>query len=252
DLALLLPLTTQARERLGPEAVEIRILDQWGRPFEQYPARRSTPTTERSYLEAKPGAPYAIQIRNRTGGAIGLVIAVDGRNIISGQPSELHPEERMYILGPGQRAVYRGWRTGQDRINRFYFTDEDHSYAGAWKDFSAMGVIAVAAFQEAERYRPWHDPRSAGKVLPRARPEAGTRGFGAESNRPGTGFGDKRRSPSRPVEFYPQARPFARQFIHYEWRQTLCRRGIIDCRRHRPDRLWGDKGFAPYPPGYRP
>lgn len=41
-----------------------------------------------------------------------------------------------------------------------------------------------------------------------------------------------------------------RHFLKYEWRDTLCRMGIVDCRWSR-NRFWNDDedGYAPYPPG---
>jgi len=39
-------------------------------------------------------------------------------------------------------------RSAQDKINRFYFTDVPDSYAAAFGDESAMGVIAVAAIRK--------------------------------------------------------------------------------------------------------
>ena len=98
---------------------------------------------------------YSVQIRNRSNERIGVVIAVDGRNVISGDRSNLSPNERMYVLGPYQQESYEGWRTGKNRVNRFYFTDEGDSYAGAWDDYSAMGVIAVAAFRENAPVQRW-------------------------------------------------------------------------------------------------
>ena len=50
----------------------------------------------------------------------------------------------MYILEPYGQGEFKGWRTNLDSINRFYFTDVADSYAAAFHDESAMGVIGVA------------------------------------------------------------------------------------------------------------
>ena len=71
------------------------------------------------YAEAVKGTHYRIEVRNRLNRRIGLVIAVDGRNIISGAKSWLKNNERMYILEPYGSGSFAGWRTAQDRINRF-------------------------------------------------------------------------------------------------------------------------------------
>lgn len=218
-------------------AIEVSIIADRGGQLREYPVERRG-DLYRAYVEARAGDEYGIRVRNRTGHRIGVVVAVDGRNIISGRRSNLQPDERMYILNPYQENVFRGWRTDRDRVNRFYFTDAGNSYAAAWGDHSAMGVIAVAAYRERQVYR--HDERAQQQ-----------RKFGTQSE-PGTGFGRDEWSPSRRVEFEPERHPFSRVFFKYEWRESLCRRGVIDCRGydrdHRPNRLWDDGGFAPPPP----
>ncbi len=52
---------------------------------------------------------------------VGVVVAVDGRNIISGKQSWLRNDERMYILEPYGVGEFKGWRTSLDSINRRYF-----------------------------------------------------------------------------------------------------------------------------------
>ena len=52
------------------------------------------------YAEAARGDQYTILVRNRLARRVGVVLAVDGRNIISGQKSWLKNNERMYILEP--------------------------------------------------------------------------------------------------------------------------------------------------------
>lgn len=203
----------------------------------------------RAWLEAKPGEPYALRVRNRTGRRVGVVLAVDGRNIISGKRSSLSRREAMYILEPYQSAVYEGWRTGRDRVNEFYFTREQHSYAAAFEDYSAMGLISAAVYRDAApRYR-GPDRYADGKRAP------DSSGKGVQpQGKAGTGFGDERYSPSRQVAFDAQRSPSAVMLVRYEWRGTLCEMGIMRCHRAGPserNRLWDrryDTQFAPYPP----
>jgi hypothetical protein len=229
-----------AQEQLSMDDVLIQAIDDRGRRFNQYPLR-SKGRNYRAYLEAYPDANYGLKIRNRSDQTIGLVIAVDGRNIISGKRSELRRNERMYILGPREEAVYNGWRSGRDRVNRFYFTDEGGSYAAAWNDHSAMGVIAVAAFQEKIplRYKEERQTSRARKSAP-----------GAAQDSAGTGYGEEEYSPSTQVEFTPQEQAFAQYFIKYEWRETLCQKSVVRCRKESGNRFWkdDDDGFAAPPP----
>ena len=156
----------------------------------------------------------------------------------------------MYILGPHQSGVYHGWRTSRNRVNRFYFTGMSDSYAAAWGDYTAMGVIAIAVYQS--RHNDLSGNRGKGKRTdPMDRPRAN----GKREN-PGTGFGENKWSPSKTVHFSPQRKPIIREFIKYEWRSTLCRNGIISCRkskvRKNRKRLWNnnsrEQDYAPFPP----
>jgi hypothetical protein len=243
--------------------VSVSISDDYGRQFDMYypmntdyqyrNARRVI--VHRRYLQVENGVRYQINITNTTGERVGVVIAVDGRNIISGKKSHLRRNERMYIVSPYQTASYNGWRTAKDVVNRFYFTEAGNSYAHAWRDDTAMGVIAVALYREITpppyRYKRQQENK--------ARPESMKRG---RSQAPGTGFGREEYSPSRRVSFRPRRHPVEKFFIKYEWRDTLCRLGVLDCRppRHPRNRFWDDRdqcwdsdrcrdgGYAPYPP----
>ena len=234
------------------DCVQVEIRGSDGRGLPLYPASAG-PNQKKVYAEAVKGSEYVIWIRNLLPRRVGVVVAVDGRNIISGKKSWLKNQERMYILGPHESCEYRGWRTGSDRVNRFYFTDAGDSYAAAFGDISAMGVIAVAAYPELQRPEPLsptadlsRDRAGSAAQAPKAE-KAAPAGQAMESA--GTGFGREEYSPCRVVAFEPEAKPVETVLIKYEWRPTLCRMGIIPCQ-DRPiprNRLW-DEGFAPPPP----
>jgi hypothetical protein len=209
------------------------------------------------------GEHYRILVRNNLDRRVGVVIAVDGRNIISGGKSWLKNDERMYILDPYATAEYGGWRTGTDKINRFYFTEVADSYASAFNDESAMGVIALAAYPEVrhlpppprqDEYRnsqPSKSQSGAASLAPTA-PSCESDSLAARSEKKkdaGTGYGREEYSPSVAVAFEPEAVPWEKTFIKYEWRETLCRLGVIRARAPQslPNRLW-DGAFAPPPP----
>lgn len=255
-LAVALPCSARSTDQ--DAEVEVAIVGAHGGRFRTIPVRSESPDVHRAYLEARDRATYRIRVRNRTAGRIGLVIAVDGRNIISGRRSELERGERMYVLDAWESAEYEGWRTGAERVNAFYFTDWPDSYAEAFGDRSARGVIAVAVFRErhppVRSYStPVPDSREQSAAAGKTAPESRSEKRGA-SERPGTGFGDEVHSPSRRVAFDAQRTPAASYFIKYEWREALCRRGLIECDRQERNRFWDEDeryGFAPYPPGRR-
>ena len=114
---------------------------------------RCAPTCRR-----EKGARYAVRVRNRSGDRLGLVIAVDGRNIINGRKSDLARTEPMYVLDGWDTQNYAGWRANLEAINEFYFTDWTDSYAEAFGDRSARGVIAVAVYREVPPPPPVYQP----------------------------------------------------------------------------------------------
>ncbi|HET7810753.1 MAG TPA: hypothetical protein VFL16_09260 [Steroidobacteraceae bacterium] len=238
-----------------PVSVEIVSAD--GGTFREFPVS-SRDGALRSYLQAEKGARYRVRVRNDSGERLGLVIAVDGRNIINGAKSELTRDEPMYVIGAWQTENYRGWRASLEAVNEFYFTDWSDSYAEAFGDRSARGVIAVAVYREVAPprvNRPWReDGREAGASGPAPASAGADRAAGeAKAARrdesAGTGYGDRRIDRAVAVEFVAQSEPDSRHFIKYEWRQTLCRKHIVDCGER--NRFWDEStlGFAPPPPG---
>ena len=250
-------LFTQACAHMQTSDIEVAIVSDNGSALHQYPVRVSGGSrSHRSYVEAVRNQRYGIRVRNRTDHRVGLVIAVDGRNIISGEKSWLGPNERMYILEPFEQATYKGWRTHQNRINRFFFTDVDDSYADAFGDRTAMGIIAITSYREKQRFPQPQKKKMRGlswegKDQARDEDRASSSDQVAEtmSPRAGTGFGEHAHSQVRLVHFVPDPRMRSQYFLRYEWRQVLCDKGIIQCGRQH-NRFWpecdGD-GFVPYP-----
>ena len=226
-------------------AVEVQIRSDSGRMLPLYPVAAQS-AQQKVYVEAVKGDHYSIIVRNVLNRRVGLVIAVDGRNIISGKQSWLRNDERMYILEPYGRGEFKGWRTSLDSINRFYFTEVADSYAAAFRDESAMGVIAVAVYPEVQRQDPADLSRSSVGSARRDAPAAKS-----EAESAGTGFGRQEHSPAQMVAFEPESVAAEKVYIKYEWRSTLCRQGIVRCEPSRPprNRLWDDGDFAPPPPG---
>jgi len=250
-IAAILACCPAAADSLG-SAVTLELRTDGQGPLRLYPAPGAS-GNPRAYAEAVKGARYRLIVHNNLSCRVGLVIAVDGRNIISGGVSDLAPSERMYILTAGQTCEFSGWRTGQDRENRFYFTTADDSYAGAFNDQSAMGVVAMAAFRECVP-QPVQRPSLTERGLSRNAPSAGAPAPASEMARkadtqsqPGTGYGEEVFSPSVTVPFRPESQPREKAFIKYEWRETLCRLGVIPPSPAPRNRLW-DSGFAPPPP----
>jgi len=237
------------------DAVDVRIISDNGGEFPKY---RTYPHVCQAgayfYMEAVKGERYSIEVSNRSDRRIGVVIAVDGRNIISGQRSDLKNNERMYIIEPYAANTFEGWRTGMDRTNRFYFTEQSNSYAEkVFADASAMGTIAVAVYREKIReaapIAPYRDSLSKSRGAS-GKGCADTREKENRSEQAGTGFGETTYSLAREVPFEPENIVAGKVVLKYEWRAELCRKGIINCGPR--NRFWPDGvGFAPIPDDFR-
>jgi hypothetical protein len=263
------------------DAVEVRIVTDDGRTLPTYPVKTSR-SIRMVYAEAVKGDHYRIKVNNRLDRRVGVVVAVDGRNIISGGRSWMKNSERMYILEPYGSGEFSGWRSSGDRVNRFYFTDVPDSYATAFGDESAMGIISVAEYPEVRRYQPppqiqsqsspaWQRDLAGKGAGPAGRADAApsaaapapagelSRNHAAKAERnsresAGTGYGHVEYSPVQVVAFEPENRAIETIHFKYEWRVSLCKLGVISCEampRRYSNRLWDDGGYAPPPPGRR-
>ena len=254
-LAVAAPVHAHTGDR-GREQVSIEIVSENGSSYLNMPHKdllQGGTHIIKKYLEARKGENYGIVIRNMTAGRIGVVIAVDGRNIISGKRSNLKNSEEMYIVGGYENTRYDGWRTDRDTIHKFYFTEPTDSYAvRTFSDTSAMGVIAVAVYREKEHPRLLQrDGRSGGAPqAPQSESSSRSKAGASKDESAGTGFGEEHYSPTIKVVFEPEDRPLQTTLIKYEWREVLCRKGIVQCRYEKGNRLWDDDNYAPYPPGY--
>jgi hypothetical protein len=238
-----------------------------------YPARDGS---GRYYLEARAGCDYAIRITNHSPERLGVVLAVDGLNAISGEreigPSDPARRGRMYVIDPWGDVQVRGWRTSLEDVRRFTFVDERGSYAArTGRANGKMGWIQAWAYRE--RYvrasRPAAGPlgppalrRARSPFAPRkARPGRagqGGRAAGREANRrgariargrrqapeaagrlggyPGTGWGSQASDPATVVRFDAQPAPADVVTLRYEYAPALQALGVIPPRWER-DRL---------------
>jgi hypothetical protein len=243
---LTIPAHVSARNHYTPDGVDLNIVSDYRGSLRKFSVATNRAHVEKDYVIAKDDESYRIRVRNRSGERVGVVIAVDGRNIISGKKSYLKPHERMYILEPYQTAEFEGWRTGRNQTNKFYFTDSNSSYAADWGDKTAMGVIALAVFNEQrskvnQQYN-YGQTRRLNKSFKSSRRERGA----------GTGFGEAHWSPSREVPFVATHKAIQKKFIKYEYRSTLCQKGIVQCKQQqRKNRFWrendDDYGYVPFP-----
>ena len=234
----------------APSPVSVEIVSADGQVFREFPVSARDGAL-RSYLQAEKGERYQVRVRNNSGQRLGLVIAVDGRNIINGGKSDLVRSEPMYVLAPYATGDYAGWRANLDAINEFYFTDWSDSYSEAFGDRSARGVIAVAVYGEVAPPAPVWQPYSNSERSAGAPAASSAEKSASRSESPGTGYGDRRVDRAVEVEFVARKNADSRHFIKYEWRETLCRKHLVEC--GETNRFWDEStlGFAPPPPRRR-
>ncbi len=250
-----------------------------GRSLTEYFARGTT------YVEAVKGHEFAIRLRNRTSGRIGVALSVDGLNSIDARTTTAR-DARKWILDPYETVTISGWQTGSETARRFFFTTESRSY-GAWLGRTAnLGVIAASVFRERRPVpRPWSlgrleapeappttegEPDEAiaqappadagaapkgvleGEVAPsRSRAEAKR---AARDDYAATGIGRETSHPVVEVEFDAEDAPCVELQVRYEYRDALARLGVVPPRpvdaplaRRERARGFQEPGFAPDP-----
>jgi hypothetical protein len=223
----------------------------------------------RHYFEAMRGARYAIRVSNRTGERLGVKLAVDGLNVISGEPDRPGPG-RMYVLAPWEDTLVQGWRTSLESVQQFTFVEEQASYAvRSGKATGKLGWVEVEVYRE--RRPIW--AREESRIAPPATPspmkeqpkgrdaaapaptapdaQADARSAeGAARSYPGTGWGARTDDRAVLVDFKAESRPIERVTLRYEYASGLRALGILPQPRWGRDRLQErerGEGFAKPP-----
>ncbi|RRU97931.1 hypothetical protein EGI91_06620 [Stenotrophomonas maltophilia] len=212
-----------------------------GGPVRMALVDRARGTELRSYPAAGPrwgagerGPRYAVRLYNDSPRRVLVVLSVDGVNAISGEDAD--PSQTGYVLNPGQRADITGWRKSQDEVAQFVFSSPSGSYASRTGRPDNIGVVGVAVFEEARRWRP--DPilrRSLPAPAPTAEAAADAsasriEGYASKSQAPalGTGHGAREQSSVRDTDFERASRSPAQVLqLRYDSARNLRARGIL-------------------------
>jgi hypothetical protein len=246
--------TNQVRGALVAVSIDV---DGRTTPLHPAPDDRS-----RVYVEARRGAAYSVKLENLTHRRVGVVLLVDGLNVISGRLEPARGERqpgRMYVLDPAQRVVIHGWRSSLEQVHRFTFVDEGRSYAvRASKANPRIGWIEVAAYLErrppARVAAPEAEPivragrdQAGRSPLPEARAKS-SREAGAARSFPGTGWGPGREDRAVLVDFEPAEAATDRLHLRYEYHDALVALGVLpELPRRLLERESGGIGFAQPP-----
>lgn len=239
----------------------------------QVPLYTKSGAWDRSYFQAFRGRNYAVVVRNTTGRRVGVLLAVDGLNVVNGERTRMGSNEAMYVLDPYESATIRGWRTSLNEVRRFVFVDEERSYAERTGQANGdMGWIRVHAFRENRplawipdyRYKDDHGrPYEGGEPRSEAAPEARERDASPQKgaqpqlegrrsmddSNPGTGWGERRHDQVQRTDFRAERTATDRITMRYEYASGLRALGIYPVRRGNRtyDRERGDLGFSQPP-----
>jgi len=98
------------------------------------------------WVAGKPGARYAISVRNKLGERVLAVTSVDGVNVLSGDTATW--DQTGYVFGSYHQYQITGWRKSNSEVAAFEFSSAGDSYAGRTGRPANVGVIGVALFRE--------------------------------------------------------------------------------------------------------
>ncbi len=98
------------------------------------------------WVAGRPGARYAISVRNRLGERVLTVTSVDGVNVLSGETASW--DQTGYVFGSHSQYQITGWRKSNSEVAAFEFSAAGDSYAGRTGRPENVGVIGVALFRE--------------------------------------------------------------------------------------------------------
>jgi hypothetical protein len=236
------------------------------------------------WVAGRPGARYAVSVRNATPGRVLGVVSVDGVNVISGETAAW--QQTGYVLSPWQQHAITGWRKSDAEVAAFHFTASSASYAERTGRPAHVGVIGVAVFREKPlpppppAVLPWPSQRESSGAESRSSAPASAADATAEAQagnsdapreraeslaarrmapaaplpapRLGTGHGERESSHISHTTFERRSeRPDELIRIRYDSRENLIAMGIIPTRavppRPNPFPAGQQPGYAPDP-----
>lgn len=219
------------------------------------------------FVEGRKKSAFYLEINNRhttNNRKVKAIISIDGLSVVDGKPAS--DKSSGYIIEPLSNIVVKGWRTGINTVNEFFFDKMDNSYSksmGYGKQ--NVGVIGVMFFREYDDHYSrgmgwinnslhisnepiWNGVPTIGTGLPIAtnqietsrsvpgdrRMKSISSSFSVNysdvkvSNSLGTGFGSEINSPSIKVgDIKFEETPFKIVTIYYDDRAGLEKRGIV-------------------------
>lgn len=206
------------------------------------------------HIEGRRGEKYIIRLHNRAPHRTEVVICVDGRDVIDGEPCDLG--KRGYVVNPWSYIDIDGYRLSMTEVATFRFGDVVDSYAYRMAQPHNIGIIHAAWFPEKiYRYKPLRP-----LIREKSRPQRGdlplaqSENYRWDTGNLGTVFGERRRSIANETSFNRRnwSSPNYTSTIYYDDRAGLCNRGLTSlCHYFHPPLTRPKKhDFAKPPPGW--
>lgn len=249
------------------QLAEVAILDRdTGAPLQTHYYRGEY------WVAGRPGAHYAIYLRNRVGERLLAVTSVDGVNVVSGQTASWN--QSGYVLSAGEIYQITGWRKSDYEVAEFAFAPTPSSYAARTGRPENVGVIGVAVFREMPvAYAPPSDPAITARENSRAQSAAKDAAAAGAASAPqfaansesvvqpaarapalGTAHGERESSYVAHTSFV-RMQPEPNEIIHirYDSLDNLIAMGVIRQPRYAPTRLnpfpgSAEQQYVPDPP----
>jgi hypothetical protein len=175
----------------------------------------------RRYVEGREGSEYVIRFRNRTRRRLGLLISVDGLNIMNRQPVRFQVLKDYFIVEGGEHT-FRGFRTDSLHVEAFTFTRAGESLASRLGSSGSAGLIAVAVYPEVENPEP--EPMYAHKNLIDFGSARGSQNLGTGTGR----MIQSRLGSARAIQAENAHQPAAILEIYYNDRKGLCDSSVME------------------------
>ncbi len=117
------------------------------------PIKHFTDQQGQTWIEAKEGSKYSIEVYNPYFNRALAIVSVDGINVITGEPAEVDSEDG-YVISAYSKIVIDGWRISDDKVKEFLFTfNKDKSYSAKLGNGKAnLGVIGLAFYSEKQEF----------------------------------------------------------------------------------------------------
>ena len=177
------------------------------------------------------GQAYEIRVHNRSGQRVEAVVAVDGRDVVTGQPVDPR-RHRGHLVRPFGTTSIAGFRSSEASVAQFRFSTIPRSYA--WRTGTAWGIgtIRVWVFEESMPepvvVLPHGMPGLRGGDGRSASPSMAESGAPSAPRDMGTEYGEQRWSPVMRTHFQRQSHHANTVLgIRYQSHDALAAAGIL-------------------------